>query len=486
MTDDPAASPLAAGDPEAEPVASRSIAATRKPVRSSAPWRSAAATSASVKATGSVTASPGTSSAPSSRASPRPRSLGVLGQRRDRVALAPRAARISAPQRTTGTPSASSTGSRSSRRAQDQLGLELARGRVEAGVEDPGVGPARRQARLGLGLEQRDRDAAAGELERGRAADDARADDRDLGVHRLAVAQHGRTLDIVRRRHRVGPSTIGRSIKPLWRSASATRGGDDDGDAGRPSPPPSRPRTDAASDEQQLAELGYKQELKRALERRSPTSRSRSRSSRSSRGPSRPSPFAWQNGGPIAVSIGWPMLCALVLMVALSMAELTSAYPTAGGPYWWAHELGGKGWSWITGWFNIVGLVGIVASVGYGAALFLNALLGLYGLDIFGVNFGDDRPHPRRDVRALPPDPRPLHGCSTSSRDRVLALLNNISVGWHVLGVAVIIALLVFVPDDHQSAELRLRRADQQLRASSTARPATSASGSSCCRSASC
>ena len=36
--------------------------------------------------------------------------------------------------------------------------------------------------------------------------------------------------------------------------------------------------------------------------------------------------------------------------------------------------------------------------------------------------------------------------------DRILALLNNISVGWHVLGVAVVIGLLVFVPDDHQSA----------------------------------
>jgi amino acid transporter len=28
--------------------------------------------------------------------------------------------------------------------------------------------------------------------------------------------------------------------------------------------------------------------------------------------------------------------------------------------------------------------------------------------------------------------------------------MNNVSVGWHVLGVAVVIALLVFVPDDHQ------------------------------------
>ena len=36
--------------------------------------------------------------------------------------------------------------------------------------------------------------------------------------------------------------------------------------------------------------------------------------------------------------------------------------------------------------------------------------------------------------------------------DRFLALMNNISVGWHLLGVAIIIALLIFVPDDHQSA----------------------------------
>ena len=48
------------------------------------------------------------------------------------------------------------------------------------------------------------------------------------------------------------------------------------------------------------------------------------------------------------------------------MAELTSAFPTAGGPTGGPHDLGGRGWSWITGWFNIVGLLGIVASVAYG------------------------------------------------------------------------------------------------------------------------
>ena len=97
------------------------------------------------------------------------------------------------------------------------------------------------------------------------------------------------------------------------------------------------------------------------------------------------------------------------------MAELTSAYPTAGGPYWWAHDLGGKGWSWMTGWFNIVGLIGIVASVGYGAAIFLNILLGLYGVNIFGVNFGDTAHILGEHVPALPDHPRPLHAWSTSS-----------------------------------------------------------------------
>ena len=133
------------------------------------------------------------------------------------------------------------------------------------------------------------------------------------------------------------------------------------------------------------------------------------------------------------------------------MAELTSRYPTAGGPYWWANDLGGKGWSWMTGWFNIVGLVGIVASVAYGAAIFLNATLALYSVDIFGLNFADDRAHPQRDLVALLPDHGPLHAGEHLRRPRPGAA-NNISVGWHLLGVAVIIALLVFVPDDHQSA----------------------------------
>ncbi len=132
------------------------------------------------------------------------------------------------------------------------------------------------------------------------------------------------------------------------------------------------------------------------------------------------------------------------------MAELTSRYPTAGGPYWWAHDLGGKGWSWMTGWFNIVGLIGIVASVAYGAALFLNALLGLYGLDIFGINFGDSV-HILGETWLLFALILIFYTVVNVFADRFLALMNNISVGWHLLGVAVILVILAVVPDDHQS-----------------------------------
>src|SRR2546428_12440809 len=148
-------------------------------------------------------------------------------------------------------------------------------------------------------------------------------------------------------------------------------------------------QTDVDHDVQKLAELGYRQELARAWSGFTNFAISFTIISVLA-GTWTTFSTAWNNGGPIGISIGWPVICLLVLTVAVSMSELTSAFPTAGGPYWWAHRLGGAGWSWFTGWFNIVGLIGIVASVAYGAAFFLDSVLALYGVNILGVNFGDD------------------------------------------------------------------------------------------------
>src|SRR5437764_7539152 len=202
-------------------------------------------------------------------------------------------------------------------------------------------------------------------------------------------------------------------------------------------------------DEQQLADLGYKQELSRAWSGFTNFAISFTIISVLA-GPLTNFSFAWNAGGPAGIAWGWPILCMGVLMVALGMAELTSAYPTAGGPYWWAAKLGGKTWSWFTGWFNIIGVVGIVAGVGYGAAIFLNSVLGLYKVDVFGVNFGDSK-HILSETFLLFMIILVAYTLLNVFADTALGLLNNISVGWHVLGVLAIIALLVFVPDHHQS-----------------------------------
>src|SRR4051812_49964219 len=55
-------------------------------------------------------------------------------------------------------------------------------------------------------------------------------------------------------------------------------------------------------------------------------------------------------GGPMQQAIGWPIVSLFVLIVGLSMAELASAFPTAGGLYWWASKLGGPGLGWVTRW----------------------------------------------------------------------------------------------------------------------------------------
>ena len=50
------------------------------------------------------------------------------------------------------------------------------------------------------------------------------------------------------------------------------------------------------------------------------------------------------------------------------MAEIASAYPTAGGLYYWASRLRNKDWGWWTAWLNLGGQISIVAGINYAAA----------------------------------------------------------------------------------------------------------------------
>ncbi|BAT93817.1 hypothetical protein VIGAN_08035500 [Vigna angularis var. angularis] len=67
------------------------------------------------------------------------------------------------------------------------------------------------------------------------------------------------------------------------------------------------------------------------------------------------------------------------MLVALSMAEICSSYPTIGGLYYWSAKLAGPRWapfaSWITGWFNIIGQWAGTTSVDFSLAQLIQVII---------------------------------------------------------------------------------------------------------------
>src|SRR6478609_5192870 len=200
----------------------------------------------------------------------------------------------------------------------------------------------------------------------------------------------------------------------------------------------------ASEDERRLHELGYAQELMRRMSGFSNFAVSFTIISILS-GCLTLYYFGMDEGGPAIIVWGWPIVGLMTLFVGLAMAEVCSSFPTAGGLYYWAAKLAKQNapaWSWFTGWFNFLGQVAVTAGIDFGAAFFLNAFLDLQ----FGF---DARPWHTILLFGLI---LLLHGALNQFGVRIVARLNDISVWWHVIGVAVIVGVLAFVPDHHQSA----------------------------------
>ncbi|HEY3470407.1 MAG TPA: amino acid permease [Amycolatopsis sp.] len=156
--------------------------------------------------------------------------------------------------------------------------------------------------------------------------------------------------------------------------------------------------------------------------------------------------FGMKTGGPAAMIWGWPLVGVFVILVGLGMAEVCSSYPTAGGLYYWAAKLApgksGPAWSWFTGWFNLIGQIAVTAGIDFGAALFLNAFLDLqWGFEAT----------PGHTILLLAII-LVVHGLLNTFGVRIVAILNNVSVWWHLIGVLVIVGVLIFVPAKHQDA----------------------------------
>src|SRR5260370_5536626 len=69
--------------------------------------------------------------------------------------------------------------------------------------------------------------------------------------------------------------------------------------------------------------------------------------------------YGLQQGGPLVMGLGWPLVTLMTLPVAASLAQLASAYPTAGALYPWSSIFGGAGRGFFPAWVYNNSQVGV-------------------------------------------------------------------------------------------------------------------------------
>uniref|UniRef100_A0A8R7PXB7 Amino-acid permease BAT1-like protein n=1 Tax=Triticum urartu TaxID=4572 RepID=A0A8R7PXB7_TRIUA len=216
------------------------------------------------------------------------------------------------------------------------------------------------------------------------------------------------------------------------------------------------PRRSAAetadADRARLHQLGYKQELKRGLSAVSNFAFSFSIIS-VLMGVTATYNTGLRYGGPASMTLGWLVVTVFNGCVALSMAEICSAYPTSGGLYYWSAKLAGKEWaplaSWVTGWFNIVGQWAGTTSVDFSLAQLIQVIV-LLGTG--GANGGGYLAS-KYVVLAIYGLILVLHGLINSLPIRWLSWFGKLGAFWNVAGILVLVILIPAVAKERASVE---------------------------------
>ncbi|KAL9003882.1 MAG: hypothetical protein Q9188_003267 [Gyalolechia gomerana] len=201
-----------------------------------------------------------------------------------------------------------------------------------------------------------------------------------------------------------------------------------------------------ATDEHKLAELGYRQDLKRDWSMLHNFGVSFSIISVIT-GLTTLFQYGLNTGGPGVMSVGWIIVSFFTMFVGLGMAEIVSAIPTSGGPYFWAAILAPQHVSafasWVTGWFNLLGQVAVTTGITFGLANLISttATVGTSYAPTAGKTLGI--------FAAL----LWSHAVVNSFGVHLLRYLNNTSIIMHSVGISCFcIAVLAKAPN-HQSAK---------------------------------
>ncbi|KAL1305060.1 hypothetical protein AAFC00_001998 [Neodothiora populina] len=157
--------------------------------------------------------------------------------------------------------------------------------------------------------------------------------------------------------------------------------------------------------------------------------------------------YGLTTGGPGVMAVGWIITSFMTMFVGLGMAEVVSAHPTSGGPYFWAAMLAPNDryaafFSWITGWFNFLGQVAVTTGITFGCAGLISTLATVKS------GFEPSAPKTVGIYAAL----LVSHGLVNTFGVHILRYLNNSSIILHSLGVAAFAIAVVAAAPTHQSA----------------------------------
>ncbi|KAF7728166.1 hypothetical protein EC973_006560 [Apophysomyces ossiformis] len=154
------------------------------------------------------------------------------------------------------------------------------------------------------------------------------------------------------------------------------------------------------------------------------------------------------SGGPSSLWWSWIVVSPFVCCIGLSMGEVISAYPLAGGIYSWCYMLCSEEWgpfmSWVSGYINIAGMLATSMTLAWSCADFVYEIAYLHS----GVDIGSQGAQIGLYCGML------LGATLFSYLGlRLSSILNYFLIGWVSIGTLVVVATVPATAPTHQSAK---------------------------------
>ena len=153
---------------------------------------------------------------------------------------------------------------------------------------------------------------------------------------------------------------------------------------------------------------------------------------------------ATAGAGGASIGIGWPVGCLISGVFAIGMAQIASAYPTAGGLYHWSSILGGRFAGWLTAWLNLLGLITVLGAINVGTWAFFGSSIGAW----FGVATDTSTAEGFRNQIAFVAILTFIQALINHLGIRLTARLTDFS-GYLIFGVTIVLTLACFAFAEH-------------------------------------